>query len=132
MLVPIPQSGPRQDKLKRSGITRGHGLAAPLADFPVGALARLGVSAALVIDYLRPLPAFCDVGSGCDQVRLSRFGTFWFIPVPAIGLASFALWMVVSLLEGERARFLTRAMALVAGATGILLLLTQAFAIKAF
>jgi len=104
----------------------------PQLIFRLALLLALGVSAALLIDYLRPLPAFCDVGSGCDQVRLSRFGTLWIVPVPAIGLAGFALWMVISLLEGERARFFTRAMALVAGVTGVLLLLTQAFVIKAF
>src|SRR5260221_9801627 len=104
----------------------------PSLIFRLALLLALGVSAALLIDYLRPLPAFCDVGSGCDQVRLSRYGTLLMIPVPVIGLVGFATWMVLSLIPGQGAHFFARLLALVAGLTGGLLLVTQAFVIKVF
>src|SRR5450432_3976735 len=100
--------------------------------FRLALLIALGVSAALLIDYLRPLPAFCDVGSGCDQVRLSRFSSVLGIPLPFIGVTGFALWMTASLLQAGWARSLTRWLAIVAGPSAILLLLTQAFVIKIF
>jgi protein-disulfide isomerase/uncharacterized membrane protein len=100
--------------------------------FRLALLIALGVSAALLIDYLRPLPSFCDVGSGCDQVRLSRYAKVLGIPLPLIGLAGFALWMITSLFQSMRARLLTRLFALVAGVTAVLLLLTQALVIKIF
>jgi uncharacterized membrane protein/predicted DsbA family dithiol-disulfide isomerase len=100
--------------------------------FRLALLIALGVSAALLIDYLRPLPAFCDVGSGCDQVRLSRYSTILGIPLPLLGLLGFAVWMTASLVQSARARLLTRLLALVAGVTGVLLLLMQALVLKVF
>src|SRR6266436_3111163 len=104
----------------------------PQLIFRLALLLALGVSAALLIDYLRPLPAFCDIGTGCDQVRLSRYSKVIGIPLPFIGLAGLATWMTVSLLPSVRARLLTRLLALVAGVSAILLLLTQALVIKVF
>jgi len=104
----------------------------PSLIFRLALLVALGVTAALLIDYLRPLPAFCDMGSGCSQVRLSRYSAILGIPLPVIGLAGFVLWMSVSLLSTTWARVLTGLLAVVAGLSGVLLLLTQALVIKVF
>jgi predicted DsbA family dithiol-disulfide isomerase/uncharacterized membrane protein len=104
----------------------------PALVFRLSLLVALGVTSALLIDYLRPLPAFCDVGSGCDQVRLSRFSTLFGIPLPIVGLAGLGAWMAVSLWRSERAALLTRLLAVAAGLTGIALLFTQAFVLKVF
>src|SRR5689334_4080247 len=46
----------------------------PTLVFRLAVLVALGVSTALLIDYLRPMPAFCDMGSGCEQIRASGRG----------------------------------------------------------
>jgi predicted DsbA family dithiol-disulfide isomerase/uncharacterized membrane protein len=104
----------------------------PSLIFRLALLIALGVAAALLIDYLRPLPSFCDVGSGCDQVRLSRYSAVLGIPLPLIGVTGLAAWMTLSLLSSTWARSLTRALALVAGISTVVLLVVQAFVIKVF
>ena len=101
--------------------------------FRLAVLVALGVSTALLIDYFRPLPAFCDLGSGCDQIRASGRGKlFHYIPIPIIGVVGFAFAMVLSLLPGERAALLTRVFGILAGGAGVALLLIQAFDLKVF
>jgi predicted DsbA family dithiol-disulfide isomerase/uncharacterized membrane protein len=104
----------------------------PSLIFRLALLIALGVAAALLIDYLRPLPSFCDVGSGCDQVRLSRYSSVLGIPLPVIGVTGLAAWMTVSLFSSAWARSATRAFAMVGGVTGIVLLAVQASVIKVF
>ncbi|HKQ69124.1 MAG TPA: thioredoxin domain-containing protein [Polyangiaceae bacterium] len=100
--------------------------------FRLAMLIALGTSSALLIDYMRPLPAFCDVGSGCDRVRSSGYGSLLGIPLPLVGQVGFAGLLVLSLFKGETARKATRLLAIVAGVTGMLLLLTQALVIGVF
>ena len=101
--------------------------------FRLAVLVALGVSTALLIDYFRPLPAFCDVGSGCDQIRASGRGKlFGFLPIPIVGVAAFALTMTMSLLPGERAARITRALGIVGGGAGLALLLIQGIVLKVF
>ena len=105
----------------------------PLLIFRLAVLVALGVSTALLIDYFRPLPAFCDVGSGCDQIRASGRGKlFGFLPIPIVGVAAFALTMTMSLLPSERAARITRALGIVGGGAGVALLLMQALVLKVF
>jgi predicted DsbA family dithiol-disulfide isomerase/uncharacterized membrane protein len=104
----------------------------PSLIFRLALLIALGVTAALLIDYLRPLPSFCDVGSGCDQVRLSRYSSVLGIPLPLVGVTGLAAWMIVSLLSASWARSLTRALAVIAGVSAIALLVVQALVIKVF
>src|SRR5258706_8020742 len=104
----------------------------PLLIFRLAILVALGVSSALLIDYFRPLPAFCDVGSGCDKVRASGYGSVFGVPLPLLGVLGFALLMAVSLRKSEQAHHFTRILALVAGVSGVLLLLTQALVVKVF
>jgi len=91
----------------------------------------LAVSAALLVDYLRPLPAFCDTGGGCETVRESALGRAGVL-MPSLGLAGFASLMLLSLWPSRRsARFLL-GFALLGGVAGAALLFAQAFVIGAF
>jgi protein-disulfide isomerase len=101
--------------------------------FRLAVLVALGVSTALLIDYFRPLPAFCDVGSGCDQIRASGRGKlFGYLPIPIVGVVAFALTMTMSLLPGERAARITRALGIIGGGAGVALLLMQALVLQVF
>jgi predicted DsbA family dithiol-disulfide isomerase/uncharacterized membrane protein len=101
--------------------------------FRLAVLVALGVSTALLIDYFRPLPAFCDVGSGCDQIRASgRSKLLGLLPFPILGVVGFALLMTLSLLPGRQAALGTRVLAIIGGGAGIALLLMQAFQLKVF
>lgn len=100
--------------------------------FRLALLVAIAVSAALLIDYTRPLPAFCDVGSGCDKVRASGYGSLFHVPVPLLGLLAFTSLMWISLVRSARATRLARILAFVGGALGALLLLTQAFHLRVF
>lgn len=105
----------------------------PLLIFRLAVLVALGVSTALLIDYFRPLPAFCDVGSGCDQIRASGRGRlFGFLPIPIVGVVAFAVTMTMSLLPSERAARMTRAFGIIAGGAGLALLLVQALVFHVF
>jgi protein-disulfide isomerase len=65
------------------------------------ALLAVGVSAALIIDYLGPEPAFCGGGSGCEKIRESGLGVLplgtFGIPLPVIGLLTFGGLFYLSL-----------------------------------
>jgi protein-disulfide isomerase len=62
----------------------------------------LAVSLALLIDYLRPLPTFCDAGGGCATVRASAWAHPLGVPMPIFGVLHFAAVLV--LLHVPRAR----------------------------
>ena len=100
--------------------------------FRLAVLVALSVSTALLIDYFRPLPAFCDVGSGCDQIRASGRGKLFGVPFPILGVLGFTVLMTLSLLPSERAARLTRVFAVIGGGSGIALLGLQAFQMKVF
>lgn len=90
----------------------------------------LAVSAALLVDYLRPLPAFCDLSGGCGAVRASALGRAGAL-MPSVGLIGFATLMITSLVRGGSSRWLLRTSA--AGAiAAVALLLVQAFVVGAF
>jgi len=100
--------------------------------FRLALLVAIAVSSALLIDYYRPLPAFCDVGSGCYKVRTSGFGSILYVPVPLIGLLAFTSLMAISLVHNEVAQRIARALAALGGAFGVLLLSIQAFHLHVF
>jgi len=62
------------------------------------AILGLGTSSILLIDYLRPLPIFCDAAGGCDIVRQSAYAEILGIKTPILGVVFFvgvilfALW----------------------------------------
>jgi uncharacterized membrane protein/predicted DsbA family dithiol-disulfide isomerase len=85
----------------------------------------LAASAALLVDYLRPVPVFCAEGSGCDAVRHTPFATPLGIPLPALGVAGFFVLGTVVLWPGRRARLTQVVLAAVAALAGCLLLALQ-------
>jgi predicted DsbA family dithiol-disulfide isomerase/uncharacterized membrane protein len=100
--------------------------------FRLALLVAVAVSAALLIDYYQPLPAFCDVGSGCYKVRASGYGSIWRVPLPLIGLLAFTSLMAISLVHNDAGRKLTRILAVLGGCVGLVLLAVQAFVLHVF
>ena len=100
--------------------------------FRLALLVAVAVSMALLIDYRQPLPSFCDVASDCYKVRASNYSKVLGVPVPVLGLCAFASLMIVSLLDNEVARRLTRALAVLGGVIGAILLLLQGFVLHVF
>ena len=95
------------------------------------ALAGLALSAALLVDTLRPAPAFCAAG-GCAEVRASVWARPLGLPTPIIGLAFFALAALLACAGGRRAGRVRRITAAVGGAGALGLLAIQGFAIGAW
>lgn len=66
----------------------------------LAAVLSLGVSAALLVDYIGRTPTFCGAGSGCAAVRGSGYGYVVLselaVPVPALGLLGFAILLGVA------------------------------------
>jgi protein-disulfide isomerase len=90
------------------------------------ALVGLAVSAALLVDSMRPVPAFCSA-SGCEAVRATAWARPLGIPMPVFGLVFFAAALVLAALPrrvGAR-----QLVALAGGAGAIGLLGLQAFVI---
>lgn len=65
-------------------------------------LVAIATSAALLVDYVSPAPAFCSPNSGCGAVRHSGFGYWMGVPVPALGLAGFGFLYFLSLSKQHR------------------------------
>ncbi len=85
----------------------------------------LSASAALLVDYLRPAPLFCDAGSGCAALRHSALAFVGRLPLPAVGVAGLCAIAVSTLLRGARARTANAALAAVAAAVAAALIITQ-------
>lgn len=98
----------------------------------VVALLGLGVSAASLVDHLRPEPFFCGFESGCEQVVRSPFGRVAGVPLPWLGIAAFGLFLAVSLFPAHPVGKLLGPMAVLSGVAGLALLLIQALALEQF
>jgi predicted DsbA family dithiol-disulfide isomerase/uncharacterized membrane protein len=98
----------------------------------VAALVALAASAALLSDYLAGAPSFCSAASGCGAVRQSALSHVMvgelFVPLPAFGVAGFALLLSASLLS----RRATLALAAIGGVLGAYLLGVQTVVIQRF
>ena len=93
------------------------------------AVTGVALSAALLVDSLRPAPAFCAAG-GCAEVRSSAWAHPLGVPMPALGLAFFALaGLLAATGRGPRAR---RALAAAGGAGALALLAIQGLVIGAW
>ncbi len=66
----------------------------------------LAASAALLVDYLRPLPLFCSESGGCAQLRASTHAHMMGIPTPAVGVVGYLLMGVLTIARGDASRFL--------------------------
>ena len=89
------------------------------------ALVGLAISAALLVDSLRPAPTFCAAG-GCGEVRASAWSHPLGVPMPLVGVIFFALVLALGCADAPRAR---RAVALLGGAGAVALLALQGLVI---
>ena len=94
----------------------------------LASLLALGVSMALLIDSLRPQPAFCATGAGCDQIRRLGYGKVAGVPVPALGLGAFSSLLLLSFLPALR--LFTAQAAILGGLVGLALLASQLLVLK--
>jgi protein-disulfide isomerase/uncharacterized membrane protein len=94
--------------------------------FAIATLAGLIVSAILVVDYLRPIPVYCEEGGGCDAIKHTQEAfIFGFLPTPILGVAGFLILGALILIRGRTARLLLVIVSSLAGAFGGHLLATQ-------
>jgi uncharacterized membrane protein/predicted DsbA family dithiol-disulfide isomerase len=100
-------------------------VAAPALLSLAPALSGLAASAALLVDYVRPTPVFCQEGSGCDAVRRTVFAAPFHVPLPVVGLAGFLVLGLLALTTGRRARVAQLALASGAALAGGMLLVIQ-------
>lgn len=98
----------------------------------LAALLALGVSVALLIDSMRPQPAFCALGSGCDKIRQLGYGSVAGVPVPALGIASFSGLLSLSFVPEPWAAKLTGGGAMLGGLIAASLIAMQALVLGAF
>ena len=89
------------------------------------ALVGLAVSSALVADDVFGVGTFCGANDPCADVAASAYGHVLGVPLAAVGLAGFGLFLVVSLIPGRWAAAVVRLMAAVAGLAGVGLLFIQ-------
>ena len=98
----------------------------------VPAIVGIIASAVLLVDYVRPLPAFCSEGGGCDAVRHSMWAMPFGVPMPVVGVAGFLAIGVASALPGRAARIVQFAFGAFAAVAGLGLFLIQALSIGRF
>ncbi|MDJ0973299.1 MAG: vitamin K epoxide reductase family protein [Planctomycetota bacterium] len=78
-------------------------------------LVALLASAALTVDHVRPGPGYCPMEQACDQAKASELGTLAGIPTSVLGMAAFALLLLLSL----PSRLAIRRLCVMAAALGI-------------
>jgi uncharacterized membrane protein/2-hydroxychromene-2-carboxylate isomerase len=93
-------------------------------------LVALAASAALLVDYLVPNPRFCGFHADCEQVLSSPFGRALGVPLPLVGVLTFAALFGLSLFPASGAGRLLRPLALGAGAGGLVLILLQVLVLR--
>jgi uncharacterized membrane protein len=93
-------------------------------------LVALSVSAALLVNHIRPNPRLCGFESDCEEVLTSRFADVLGVPLPLVGLVAFAALFGVSLFPASRAGRFLSPLAAAVGAGGLALLLIQVFVLQ--
>ncbi|HEX7600634.1 MAG TPA: thioredoxin domain-containing protein [Polyangiaceae bacterium] len=63
-------------------------------------------STALLIDYLRPVPLFCDEGGGCNAIKHTSYAAWGGVPTPVFGIVGFLSMGILAMLRGDIVRFL--------------------------
>jgi uncharacterized membrane protein/protein-disulfide isomerase len=94
------------------------------------ALTALTVSAALLVDRFRPGHGLCRFESACAEVASSWVGQALSMPLPLLGVLTFATLLGLSLFPSPRTGWLRRALGLVAGVSGLVLILLQLAVIR--
>jgi predicted DsbA family dithiol-disulfide isomerase/uncharacterized membrane protein len=101
-----------------------------LTGFRLLALIAAAVCMALLIDSLRPTPAFCGFRSGCDAVVQTAYGRPLGIPLPGVGLTAFLVFFACTLVPHRPIGKFVGPMAVVAGLSGLVLIGIQVFVIR--
>lgn len=83
------------------------------------ALAGLGFSVLLLVEYVSPSYAVCQAGGGCDAVRLSDYSSIFGIHVPVYGVAFFLAVLILSMVPHERARLAQLALTTIGAVAGL-------------
>lgn len=69
-------------------------------------VAGLVASAILLVDYLRPIPVYCESGGGCDAIKHTNEAWQFILPTPMLGLIGFFAIGLVALMRGKTGRLL--------------------------
>ncbi len=85
----------------------------------VPAAVGLVASAILLTDYVRPIPAFCAEGGGCEAVRHSAWAAILGVPMPILGVAGFMALGAAGVLPGRSARLVQVAFAIAQRSQGL-------------
>jgi protein-disulfide isomerase/uncharacterized membrane protein len=94
--------------------------------FAIPTLAGLIASSILVVDYLRPIPVYCEEGGGCEAIKHTPEAfAFGLLPTPLLGVAGFLFLGILMLIRGRFARLALVVVASLAAAFGGHLLVTQ-------
>ena len=88
-------------------------------------LAGLAASSMLLVDYVRPMPVFCEDGGGCDALKHTTIAHQFGVPTPALGIAGFILLGALALARGPWARRALAAAATLGAVVAILLIAIQ-------
>ncbi len=84
--------------------------------------AGLTASSMLLVDYLRPMPVFCEDGGGCDALKHTVVAHAFGVPTPAIGIAGFVVMAAFALGRGIWARRALAVSAIVGALVAIFLI----------
>lgn len=68
------------------------------------AASALVASAILLVDYMKPMPVFCDASGGCAKMKATAFARPLGIPTPAIGILGLLGVAFAALVPGPNAR----------------------------
>ncbi len=98
--------------------------------FRFALLVALGLCSASLADAVLFGHAFCGFHSDCAEVAASRFARPLGVPIPAIGVAGFAIIFLFSLVPNRRAVFVGRAGTVAAGLIGCGLIAVQLFVLE--
>jgi len=98
----------------------------------VVALAGIAVAGYLTIVHYRPDALVCTVSGGCETVQESDYATLVGVPVALLGLLAYATVLVLTLLDGHRARLVCAVIALSGAGFAVYLIVLQAFVIDAW
>jgi protein-disulfide isomerase len=97
----------------------------PSVLFRLLTLVGLGVSSALVADYVFEVGSFCSPNDPCAEVAASDYGEVLGVPLAVVGIIGFAVLLALSLVPTRWAAVAVRALAVVAGLAGLTLLVIQ-------
>lgn len=75
----------------------------------------LAASAALLVDYVRPAPVFCDEGGACGVVKQHAIARPFGVPLPTFAVSGFLAIALFALVRGRRARLVQAALATAGG-----------------